>query len=190
MFSNDSDVVIWIIHYTNVTLISLEFRILQVFVTDICWNHFFSWFRIPSCKLVITKIIRNLVSGTNNQSNFKPKLTIFSSYRIPAYYNVRVQNINTVSTIKFDVRPFNLKVVHHLGSHPFFHFEIDCQIIGSKHFLVCTLDFLEQKVTIISNLKFESSVFFWDAKRRLTERIFTLNNFVFVLGFVMLHSIK
>ena len=149
-----------------------------------------SWFRIPSCKLVITKIIRNLVSGTNNQSNFKPKLTIFSSYRIPAYYNVRVQNINTVSTIKFDVRPFNLKVVHHLGSHPFFHFEIDCQIIGSKHFLVCTLDFLEQKVTIISNLKFESSVFFWDAKRRLTERIFTLNNFVFVLGFVMLHSIK
>ena len=149
-----------------------------------------SWFRIPSCKLVITKIIRNLVSGTNNQSNFKPKLTIFSSYRIPAYYNVRVQNTNTVSTIKFDVRPFNLKVVHHLGSHPFFHFEIDCQIIGSKHFLVCTLDFLEQKVTIISNLKFESSVFFWDAKRRLTERIFTLNNFVFVLGFVMLHSIK
>ena len=149
-----------------------------------------SLFRIPSCKLVITKIIRNLVSGTNNQSNFKPKLTIFSSYRIPAYYNVRVQNINTVSTIKFDVRPFNLKVVHHLGSHPFFHFEIDCQIIGSKHFLVCTLDFLEQKVTIISNLKFESSVFFWDAKRRLTERIFTLNNFVFVLGFVMLHSIK
>ena len=151
---------------------------------------YFSWFRIPSCKLVITKIIRNLVSGTNNQSNFKPKLTIFSSYRIPAYYNVRVQNIDTVSTIKFDVRPFNLKAVHHLGSHPFFHFEIDCQIIGSKHFLVCTLDFLEQKVTIISNLKFESSVFFWDAKRRLTERIFTLNNFVFVLGFVMLHSKK
>ena len=118
-----------------------------------------------SCKLTITKNdtkndSQSCSRGTNNQSNFKPKLTIFSSYRIPAYYNVRVQNINTVSTIKFDVRPFNLKAIHYLGSHPFFHFEIDCQIIGSKHFLVCTLDFLEQKVTIISNLKFESSVFF------------------------------
>lgn len=40
-----------------------------------------------------------------------------------------------------------------------YYFEIDCQIIGSKHFLVSTRFSLKQKPIIISNLKFEST--FW-----------------------------
>ena len=68
-------------------------------------------------------------SGTNNQSNFKPKLTIFSSYCIPAYYNVRVQNqVQRVTKLK-DLAIRRLKFGHYIAVHES-HFEIDCQIIG------------------------------------------------------------
>ena len=88
---------------------------------------------------------------------------------------------------------YGFESLHTFAGNTQFLFEIDCQIIGSKHFLVCTLDFLEQKPIIISNLKFESSfrVSFEkeNAKCRLTKRIFMLNNFVvFILAFVMPHS--
>ena len=81
------------------------------------------------------------------------------------------------------------------------YFEIDCQIIGSKHFLVSTRFSLKQKPIIISNLKFEST--FWSLSIFLKKKkefvklllvddetcIFTRNNFPkFVLVLVMLHS--